>query len=173
METKTKELNNAEIKKLIALLGSDDGLERQKAREEMVKMGKDVIDYLLELLSHPKHIYRWEAIKTLEEIADPVSVSILIQAMEDDKADVRWIAAKGLIKIGKYSIIPLLKILEEKSDSVFILEGAHHVFFDLKEKNELPQDFPIDKILATIKSPEWASGTKTLAFDLLNKLEMK
>lgn len=92
----------------------------------------------MELLSLPKHIYRWEAIKTKEEIADPVSIPFFIQALEDDKSDVRWIAAKGLIKLDKHSIKPLLIILEHRSDLVFILESAHHVFLISKRiKNSL------------------------------------
>jgi HEAT repeat protein len=169
METKNKKLKDSEIKKVIVNLGSDNGLERQKAREEMVKMGEDAIDYLMELLSHPKHIYRWEAVKTLEEIGDPDSIPLLLRALEDDKGDVRWIAAKGLIKLGKHSIKPLLKMLEEKSDSVFVLEGAHHVFFDLKEKNVLPKGFPIKKLLSALKNPEWIDSVKPLVYKILNE----
>lgn len=171
METKNKSLKDPEIKKLIAKLGGDNGLERQKAREELANAGRDSIDYLMELLSHPKHIYRWEAVKTLEEIGDPLAIPLLIQALEDDKGDVRWIAAKGLVKLGKKSIVPLLKILEEKSDCVFVLEGAHHVFFDLKEKNELPKGFPAKKLLSALKNPEWAVSVKPLVNELLKKLK--
>jgi len=171
MENKNKKVNESKIKKLIVELGDDKGLKRQEAREELVKIGRDSIDYLLELLTHPKHIYRWEAVKTLEEIEDPVTIPLLIQALEDDKGDVRWIAAKGLIKLGKASIVPLLKALEEKSDSVLVLGGAHHVFFDLREKNELPKGFPIKKLLESIKSPEWSVSVKPLVNKLLKNLK--
>ncbi|MCW8816397.1 MAG: HEAT repeat domain-containing protein, partial [Ignavibacteriaceae bacterium] len=123
---------------------------------------------LMELLSHHKHIYRWEAVKTLEEISDPLSIPLFIQAMEDEKSDVRWLAAKGLIKLGKLSIKPLLKTLEKKSDSVFVLEGAHHVFYDLKENKMLPKDFPIDKLLSALKNPEWVESVKPVAYEILN-----
>jgi HEAT repeat protein len=169
MEPKSKTLKDSELKKIIIKLGSDDGLERQKARKLLVKGGRDSIDYLMELLSHPKHIYRWEAVKTLEEIGDPISIPLLLQALEDDKGDVRWIAAKGLIKIGKESIVPILKTLEEKSDSVFVLEGAHHVFFDLRENKKLPKGFPIDKLLAALKNPEWVESVKPLVYKILNE----
>jgi HEAT repeat protein len=171
MEKKSKKEKNSEIKKLIDELGDDKGLKRQNAREELVKIGRDSIDYLSELLTNQKHIYRWEAVKTLEEIGDPIAIPLLIQALEDDKGDVRWIAAKGLIKLGKASIVPLLKALEEKSDSVFILGGAHHVFFDLREKNELPKEFPIKKLLESIKSPEWSVSVKPLVNKLLKDLK--
>jgi len=167
MENNSKKIKKSELQELIIKLGSDNGLERQKARKAFVKMGMDSIDFLMELLSHPKHIYRWEAVKTLEEIADPVSIPLLIQALEDDKSDVRWIAAKGLIKIGKHSIKPLLKILETKSDSVFVLEGAHHVFFELRENKMLPKGFPINKLLSALKNPEWVESVKPIAYEIL------
>jgi HEAT repeat protein len=167
MENNSKKIKKSELQELIIKLGSDNGLERQKARKAFVKMGMDSIDFLMELLSHPKHIYRWEAVKTLEEIADPVSIPLLIQALEDDKSDVRWIAANGLIKLGKHSIKPLLKILETKSDSVFVLEGAHHVFFELRENKMLPKGFPINKLLSALKNPEWVESVKPIAYEIL------
>ncbi|HRP92676.1 MAG TPA: HEAT repeat domain-containing protein [Ignavibacteriaceae bacterium] len=173
MDNKNKESRNSELHELIIQLGSEDGMERQRAREALVTVGKESIEFLSELLSHPKHIYRWEAVKTLEEIADPVSIPLLIQALEDDKSDVRWIAAKGLIKLGSKSIEPLLKILEEKSESVFVLEGAHHVFFDLRENEALPKDFPIDKLLSALKNPEWVESVKPLVYEILNKTKEK
>jgi len=173
MDNKNKKSNDSEMHELIIKLGSDNGFEREKARKTLVKIGRDSIDFLMELLSHPKHIYRWEAVKTLEEIGDPVSIPLLIGALEDDKSDVRWLAAKGLIKLGKFSIEPLLKILEQKSDSVFVLEGAHHVFFDLRENKVLPKDFPTDKLLSALKNPEWVESVKPLAYKILNSLKSK
>lgn len=169
MDCSINNKEDLELKRLLKDLENDNGMKRQKARKALVAKGRTVIDFLMELLSHPKHIYRWEAVKTLEEIGDPISIPLLIQALEDDKGDVRWIAAKGLIKLGKHSIKPLLKRLEEKSDSVLILEGAHHVFFDLREKNELPKGFPADKLLSALKSPEWAEGVKPLAYQILSE----
>lgn len=172
MEMKNKGMKNPEMKELIIKLGGNDGIEREKARKALVKIGRDSIDFLMELLLHPKHIYRWEAVKTIEEIGDPVSIPILIQALEDDKGDVRWIAAKGLIKLGADSIRPLLKMLEQKSDSVLLLEGAHHVFFDLKENKLLPKGFPIDKLLASLRTPDWVDSVKPLAYEILNKFKL-
>lgn len=169
MENQNKKSNDAEIKKLISKLESNDGSERQKAREALVKIGKDSIDYLAALVSNHKHIYRWEAVKTLAEIGDPVTIPLLIQALEDDVVGVRWIAAEGLIKLGKHSIKPLLETLTKKSDSVFILEGVHHVFYDLRENNELPAGFPTEKLLSALKNSEWAAGAIPLVIELLKK----
>jgi len=164
----TKDL---EIKNLLETLFSENGMERKAAREKLVSKGRTAVDYLTEHIHHSKHIYRWEALKTMEEIADPVSIPFFIEALEDDESDIRWIAAEGLIKIGEESVIPLLKLLTKKTDSIFILEGTHHVFYDLNKKENLPQDFPVDEFLATIKKSESDEAIKLLAYELLNKLK--
>ncbi len=171
MDTKTSKVKDLEIKTLLGSLFSENGMERKKAREKLVEKGTSVIDYLMEHIHHPKHIHRWEVLKTLEEIADPVSIPLFIEALEDDESDIRWIAAEGLIKIGNKSVIPLLKTLTRKTDSIFVLEGTHHVFYDLNKKGNLPQDFPIDKFLSIIKKSESEDGIKLLAYELLSNLE--
>jgi HEAT repeat protein len=171
MDEKNINPENLEIHQLLETLGSKDGMERQNAREKLVAKGKSMIDFLMELLNHPKHIFRWEALKTMEEIGDPISIPLFIRALEDDESDVRWIVAEGLIKLGDQSIKPLLKILIEKSDSIFILAGAHHVFYDLKKAGKLPAGFPIDKLLTELKNPEWEKSVKPLAFELLKDID--
>jgi hypothetical protein len=61
----------------------------------------------------------------------------------------------------------------EKSDSVFVLEGVHYVFFDLKEKDVLPKEFPIDKLLSALKNPEWVDSVKPLVYKILNDYQNK
>ena len=165
-------IEDSELQQLLETLGSDDGMKRKKAREALVLKGKETIDFLIELLSHPKHIYRWEAVKTLKEIGDPDTIPVLILTLEDDKSDVRWIAAEGLIKLGMKSVKPLLNVLIEKSDSVFVLEGAHHIFFDLRQKGILPTEFPVAKLLSALKNPEWIDGVKPLAYNILKNLKL-
>lgn len=172
MRTDNSNSNQTEISELISLLKSENGIERKNARDKLVAKGKVVIEYLNELLDSPKHLHRWEAVKTLEEIAEPDSIPILIQALDDDKSDVRWIAAEGLIKIGKQSLKPLLKALTKKTDSVFLLEGAHHVFFELREKGLLPADFPTDELLSLLKDPEMNQSVKPLADKIIDKFNL-
>lgn len=166
-----KEINNPEdkkIKQLLDAIGSDDTQIRTNARKQLAELGEKSIDYLMELVDHPKHIYRWEALKTLNDINDPLAIPISLQALEDDESDIRWIAAEGLINLGQKSIEPLLKLLIEKSDSVFVLAGAHHVFYDLKKTGKLPDKFPVDEILAATKKHELRKGIKSIAYEILN-----
>ena len=171
METTFKKFDEPELQKLFEKLGSDDGLERKKARNNIVAKGKESIDFLSKIIAHPKHVYRWEAAKAFEEMKHPDAIPFLIHALEDDKSDIRWIAAEGLIKLGEKSVIPLLKALVEKSDSVFILEGAHHIFYELHEQGTLPAKFPAKKLLDLLKYPEWEDSVKPLAYEILNELK--
>jgi HEAT repeat protein len=119
---------------LIKIFYGKDVIARRKARYDLIKIGKPAIKYLTGLLNDPKMHIRWEAIKTLSQIAAPESIPVLINALENDDFDVRWMAAEGLIEIGNKSIKPLLKALVKNEDSNYLLEGAHHVLKDLKFK---------------------------------------
>jgi HEAT repeat protein len=160
-----------DLEKLIEELGSKDGMKRKKARRLLVAQGKKSIDLLTELVDNPKHINRWEALKSLEEIGNSESIPVFIKALDDDYSDVRWIAAKGLIKVGKKSLKPLLELILENSDSVFVLSGAHHVIHALREKELLPDDFPTEKILSLLKNPGWEESLKINVHRALKELK--
>lgn len=158
----------SKILQLIDNLCSENGVERQNARKKLVIMGYEVLDYLSDMLSSPKHIHRWEALKVMEEIGDPVSIPVFLEFLEDEKSDLRWIAAQGLIRIGQKAIGPLLNLVEKKYDSTFVLDGAHHFFYDLGEKGLLPQGFPNDELLLDLKSSGKSERLKLLVYQIIN-----
>ncbi len=123
------------IEELIKKLQSKNGIERKIARYELVKIGKPAVEYLSKLLEAPKEYIRWEAIKTLSQIADPESIPILIGALENEDFDIRWMAAEALISIGKVSIKPLLKAVVLGEKSIFLLEGVHHILKEFQFEN--------------------------------------
>jgi len=169
MNNKTEQIN---LEQLIEDLGSDKGMKRKKARGVLVANGEKSIEILTGLVDHPKHIYRREALKSLQEIGNTQSIPVFIKAMDDDISEVRWIAAKGLIKTGKKSLRPLLYLILDKSDSVFVLSGAHHVIHALRAKEELPNDFPTEKMLSYLKNPGWEESLKILVHRTLKELKI-
>lgn len=171
MEHQNRSNGTIEIEHLVEQLGSKKGTERMKARKKFVEYGDNAADYMIELLNHKNHIYRKEALKILVEIGNPAYIPFFLQALEDEESDIRWIAAKGLIKLGKSSLKPLLNLLVEKSDSIFVLAGAHHVFFDLRKQKKLPLDFPVNNLLEKLKTPEWKEGLKSLSYEILQNME--
>lgn len=125
-----------EIKKLIEELTGENGIVRQKARHKLVQLGSPAIDYLIELQYSENHKARWEAIKAIGQIADPESIPILINSLEDEKFDVRWLAAEGLIEVGKDSVKPLVNNFLQNVDSEYLQEGVHHVLKELFRRGE-------------------------------------
>lgn len=155
------------IHQLLELLVSSDGMERRKAREELVDIGEDVVELLIELEKNPKHLHRWEALKTLCDIGSEESIHVFIKALEDDESDIRWLAAEGLINLEKKSIKPLLHAIEREPDSSFLLSGAHHVFYDLKKAGALPPEFPINTVLEALKSSDFERIFEPVNFELI------
>ena len=81
-----------------------------------------------------------EAAKIVELIADRRSIPFLMGLLDDPVFDIRWIAAEGLIKIGRPSICPLLKSVRDGKSSLIFNRGTHHILLSLvneEEKNKL------------------------------------
>lgn len=171
MDQEIQNSGDKTIEQLVEQLCSEQGVERKKARKLLVAYGKKSIGPISKLLNHPKHIDRWEAIKTMEEIGDPKSICFFIQALNDDKSDVRWIAAKGLIKIGFRVVKPLLELVTKDTDSVFVLDSAHHIIYDLRENGELPENFPANELLDMLKRPQSDGRLKVLLYRIINDLK--
>lgn len=123
------------IRSLIAGLRSGDGIVRHKARAILARTGAPAVRQLIPLLKDREDDVRWEAAKTLASIADPRAASVLVASLEDPSFGVRWLAAEGLIAIGRDALTPLLAALKQRSDSIWLREGAHHVLHDLASKD--------------------------------------
>jgi HEAT repeat protein len=128
---------------LINALHSKDGEERRQGRLSLVSVGPEALEPLIEMLNDPDHEVRWEAAKALGEIADPWSAPALVEILGDADFDIRWLAAEGLIALGKAGLEPILEALVNKSDSVYLREGAHHVMYDLAHKGFRDQLAPV------------------------------
>ena len=107
-----------------------------KARKKLVGMGNTIIIHLHKLLKSNKTLLRKEASKIVELIAHRNSIPLLIDLLDDPDFDIRWIAAEGLIKIGRRSILPLLKSVRDGKSSLLFNEGAHHVLNGLLYHSE-------------------------------------
>jgi HEAT repeat protein len=134
----TKKYSKEMMHEYITALGSKNGMERQKARLALVAIGEPAIDILAELSIHPQLIIRWEAVKALSQIKDSVTAPLLINALEDEYEAIRWLAAEGLIALGKPGLISLLQALTSYRLTIFVREGAHHVINQLAKRYTLP-----------------------------------
>lgn len=123
--------NSTEISALIANLNDHDGLIRQKARNELIKIGEPAVDTLIETLNSRQGYAHWEATKALSQIGSPKAARALVKALEDDQFSVRWLAAEGLAAMGQAGLEPVLEALEYNATSARLREGAHHILHDL------------------------------------------
>ncbi len=122
---------SAIIKTLLNHLKSNNGLTRQYARKSLVAIGKPAVHFLMTLLNNRSHQVRWEAVKTLGTIRDPSIIDGLITALQDESFDVRWLAAEGLVSLGRQVLAPLLRALILQPDSGLLRESAHHILRSL------------------------------------------
>jgi HEAT repeat protein len=157
------------IDSLIDNLASSDGFLRIKARQSLAAMGKQAVGRMVEALKNKKHWVRWEAAKTLAEIGDPAAALALINALEDDEFDVRWLAAEGLIHIGTKAVEPLLKVLTEQPDSLWLREGAHHVLHDLPESNFKQSVKPVLAALEDVQPSLEVALAAEAALDIISQ----
>ncbi|MEJ2544326.1 MAG: HEAT repeat domain-containing protein [Calditrichaceae bacterium] len=164
---KNKRNVNIEIKDNILKLADRDGVERERARKKLVEIGTPAIDFLSEMETHPKAIARWEAVKTLSEIKDPISAPLLINALEDKSTGVRWLAAEGLAALGKKGMIAVLKALVDYPETVYLRQGAHHV---LKRLQDYFDDENFRQILKTLEYSDAADTLPSLIITYLDKI---
>ena len=122
------------IDELINALMSSDGVLRNEARLELVKMGEFAIDFLAELVNHSNDRVRWEAIKAMGEIKSPLAIPFFIDALEDEISSVRWLAAEGLISLENEGLKAVLESLIELKDSYLLDQSAHHVLYELNKE---------------------------------------
>lgn len=131
---KGNDVDASSVDSLIEELRGKDGLARQKARIALVKIGEPAQDALVNAFKDKSDIMHWEVAKALSQIGSSKAAETLIQALEDKEFSIRWIGAEGLIHIGQDGVLELLTALTERADSVWLREGAHHVFHDLIDK---------------------------------------
>jgi HEAT repeat protein len=160
----------ATVRALIVDLGSKDGLVRIRARRALVTIGKKSVAPLEEALTSKREWTRWEAAKTLGQIGDARATKALINALEDEMFDVRWLAAEGLIAIGRPTLVPLLRKLTEEPDSLWLREGAHHVLHGINMGNQEEILLPVRNALEDIEAPLVVPFTVKVALTSLTKI---
>jgi HEAT repeat protein len=120
-------LDTTSIGALVARLSSKDGVTRLRARRALVSLGPPATEELTAVLADPRVQVRWEATKALSEIADPGAAGALVKMLRDEDFGVRWLAAEGLVRLGRDGLVPLLEALSGRLTSERFRAGAHHV----------------------------------------------
>lgn len=156
------------VQELISTLTHKDGVERERARHAIEVIGEPAVPFLLEALTNRTERLRWEACKALVTIKSPTASTALVGALEDESMEVRWLAAEALIALSRAALPPLLHALEDRPESLFLRQGAHHVLHAL-EKDHLLLLHTLE-VLDTIRTLEAGHAIPVAARRALNAL---
>ncbi len=143
--------NPEQISDLIHQLDAKDGETRLKARRQLVSIGRPAVEPLMALLPNPNERLTWEVAKTLDQIGDPRSAAAFVRALEDPRGGISWLAAEGLIRLGRQGLRPLLEALAHHCESPWLRRGGHHVLSQLR--GCLPDDV-LEPIIRALEGAE-------------------
>lgn len=138
------------LRKNIDKLGSKNGLQRLQARSAMIALGESAIDIFAELVMHPNWIVRREAVKALAQMKTNITAPILIYALEDEYATIRWVAAEGLIALGKHGLLILLQRLSSQKLTANLSQVAGHVVKEISKRQSLIET---EELIASLENP--------------------
>jgi HEAT repeat protein len=131
------------IGRLYRLIDFKDYYAHIEARNNFIKEGVKILPVMHKLMKSDYKRTRKQAMKIVERIAHKSSIPIAITMLDDEESEIRWIAAKALIGIGRGSVKPLLEALVKNgSESYYLRLGAHHVLSELvndKDSKELKE----------------------------------
>jgi HEAT repeat protein len=160
----------AAIRALMDVLCDRDTLKRHRARLLLVDIGSPAVPYLVQALEDPaaEECVHWEAAKALSDIGDPLAAPALIGILgQDEHFGIRWLAAEGLIALGRTGLVPLLNALIQRSDSAWLREGAHHVLRILAGRGLYAQVAPVLTALEDIEPAVQVPPAARAALDAL------
>jgi HEAT repeat protein len=155
------------VDRLVDNLGGKDPVQRREARAALTQIGSPAVPQLLSALQSAHQHVRWEAAKTLGEIADPAAARGLVLALGDKDNDVRWVVAEALIALGREAIKPLLTMLTQSDPVHRLYQGAHHVLHDLAQRPDLA--FLLEPVLKAFKEPEPGVAVPVAAAEALKE----
>jgi hypothetical protein len=139
------------IASLVADLGVSHGMQRRETRQRLIDIGQAAVPALIAALSSPSENVRWEAAKALGEIRDPRAAPALMDALEDTEPGVRWLAEEALIALGRRGLLTILEALEERCDSRWLCDGAHHVLHTLIREGVADEARPVLEALEDLE----------------------
>jgi len=158
------------VEALIEDLANQDVSAREKARAEMLKAGGEAVDPLSRAMGDPRPEVRWEVARVLAELQSPAALLALVAALEDEDGSVRWVAADGLISLGRDALRPVLEGLLDRSGSRLFREGAHRV---LRHQISGEMHEVAAPVLAALEHSGAEAAVPLAAEDGLDRLRLK
>lgn len=157
-----------EVKIIMRGLMSEGAHQRRASREKLAAMGPAVLPQIYKMLDSAHPQLRWEAAQTLKVMASVEAIPELLGLLADGDDDVRWIAAEGLIEIGRDALVPLLELVIDHSANPDIRDGAHHILAQVLTKAERHENKKLMYALSNYRRT--GESAPHLAAELINRL---
>jgi HEAT repeat protein len=157
-----------DVNSLIDQLDSRDPTQREHAREALIDVGREAVVPVLQRLQQGSQRSTWEAAKVLGAVADPAAASALVELLDHDNHDIRWVAAESLTALGRDGLKQVLMALLSKADSIGVQKSAHHVVAHFAKQRAF--DF-LHRLLPAFDAFEPAVALPNAAFHALHELK--
>jgi hypothetical protein len=131
------------LRQITGLLESGNNPDIHKTIIALGNKGTSIVPLLHEIICSEIGHIRVEAVKVLKYLADKRSIPLLIYLLDDSETGIRWIAAEGLVNIGRSCIVPLLKSIRDRKNPAYLYKGAHHVLNRLLYEDEKEELMPL------------------------------
>jgi HEAT repeats len=114
---------------LNALRGADEQLG-STIFSSLVHLGHLAVPALMEASNSNSAWMRWNSVRALGGINDSRALPVLVKALSDNDHSIAWMGAKGLVRYGKKSVGPVLKLLTTAEMTPWLVETASFVLTD-------------------------------------------
>jgi HEAT repeat protein len=153
---------------LNTLRGTDEQLGSQ-ILQSLVQLGGLSVPALLNESSSSSAWMRWHSIRALGEIGDYRAIPVLVRSLSDKDHSVAWMGAKGLIRFGKDSLVPVLLLLQTAEASPWLVETASFVMRDLYQRNSKLKPY-LEPVVQDMHGPAYQFATPNAAHKALTQL---
>jgi hypothetical protein len=127
---------------LLKRMAGADGVQREKARDEIVAMGPEVIEHLVRAARGGRWHLRLEATRALAALRDPATAEVLAGQFEDT-AEIGWAAAEGLKDMSVAGAKAVLNQLVQHASSHGVRISAHHALRAMQDTKVRPLVAPV------------------------------
>jgi HEAT repeat protein len=135
---------------LVEALKAGDRQVMGAAAEALQAIGSAAVSAVLPLTGDRDEQRQWHAYKVLSTTANPTATSALIAGLESSNSGIRWLAAEGLVKVGRPALRPLLQRLTGEKLSVWLRNGVVHALNKIRWADE-PERVYYTKLANEIK----------------------
>ncbi len=156
------------VEALVSTLDGEHPAERGRARATLIHMGRPVVPRLIEALRGPSARVRWEVARALAAIRDPGAAAALVETLEDEMLEVRWVAEGGIIDLNRDGLAALLHGLITHSGSEPFREAAHRILTAMARGENAQIAKPV---LEALDGPAPIVAAPVAAFTALSSLK--